>query len=152
MITGSCFILRIFFCCLLADGQKQEVSLGGGASRQCFYDLTPSSQYQSSVQTHMQEMEGPPVSITDMTRMLQTFYTLFILYICMIVFSSMLLHSGPFSQVELLWIASHLFQLINIFRWSSFIWISFLLIILQSVFMCLFLHLLHLFNLFNCLF
>uniref|UniRef100_A0A4W6CH04 Collagen type XIV alpha 1 chain n=1 Tax=Lates calcarifer TaxID=8187 RepID=A0A4W6CH04_LATCA len=46
---------------------KQEVSLGGGASRQCFYDLTPSSQYQISVHTQMQEMEGPSVSITDMT-------------------------------------------------------------------------------------
>lgn len=49
------------------NGQKQEVSLGGGASRQCFYDLTPSSQYQISVHTQMQEMEGPSVSITDMT-------------------------------------------------------------------------------------
>uniref|UniRef100_A0A4W6CH24 Collagen type XIV alpha 1 chain n=1 Tax=Lates calcarifer TaxID=8187 RepID=A0A4W6CH24_LATCA len=51
---------------LLLD-QRQEVSLGGGASRQCFYDLTPSSQYQISVHTQMQEMEGPSVSITDMT-------------------------------------------------------------------------------------
>ncbi|XP_029308193.1 collagen alpha-1(XIV) chain [Cottoperca gobio] len=49
------------------NGQRQEVSLGGGASRQCFYDLTPSSQYQISVHTQMQEMEGPSVSITDMT-------------------------------------------------------------------------------------
>uniref|UniRef100_A0A8C2XBB3 Collagen type XIV alpha 1 chain n=1 Tax=Cyclopterus lumpus TaxID=8103 RepID=A0A8C2XBB3_CYCLU len=49
------------------NGQRQEVSLGGGASRQCFYDLTPSSQYQISIHTQMQEMEGPSVSITDMT-------------------------------------------------------------------------------------
>ncbi|TKS81850.1 Collagen alpha-1(XIV) chain [Collichthys lucidus] len=49
------------------NGQKQEVSLGGGASRQCFYDLSPSSQYQISVHTQMQGMEGPSVSITDMT-------------------------------------------------------------------------------------
>ncbi|XP_044215534.1 collagen alpha-1(XIV) chain isoform X1 [Thunnus albacares] len=49
------------------NSQRQEVSLGGGASRQCFYDLTPSSQYQISVHTQMQEMEGPAVSITDMT-------------------------------------------------------------------------------------
>uniref|UniRef100_A0AAQ4S0R7 Collagen, type XIV, alpha 1a n=2 Tax=Gasterosteus aculeatus aculeatus TaxID=481459 RepID=A0AAQ4S0R7_GASAC len=49
------------------NGQRQEVSLGGGASRQCFYDLTPSSQYQISIHTQMQQMEGPPVSITDMT-------------------------------------------------------------------------------------
>ncbi|XP_068425396.1 collagen alpha-1(XIV) chain isoform X1 [Clinocottus analis] len=49
------------------NGQRQEVRLGGGASRQCFYDLTPSSQYQISVHTQVQEMEGPSVSITDMT-------------------------------------------------------------------------------------
>uniref|UniRef100_A0A672GQ45 Collagen, type XIV, alpha 1a n=1 Tax=Salarias fasciatus TaxID=181472 RepID=A0A672GQ45_SALFA len=49
------------------NGQRQEVSLGGGASRQCFYDLTPSSQYQISIHTQMQEMEGPSVSVTDMT-------------------------------------------------------------------------------------
>ncbi|XP_047188643.1 collagen alpha-1(XIV) chain isoform X2 [Scophthalmus maximus] len=49
------------------NGQRQELSLGGGASRRCFYDLTPSSQYQISVHTQMQEMEGPSVSITDMT-------------------------------------------------------------------------------------
>ncbi|XP_031709277.1 collagen alpha-1(XIV) chain isoform X4 [Anarrhichthys ocellatus] len=49
------------------NGQRQEVSLGDGASRQCFYDLTPSSQYQISLHTQMQEMEGPSVSITDMT-------------------------------------------------------------------------------------
>nr|XP_019946701.1 PREDICTED: collagen alpha-1(XIV) chain [Paralichthys olivaceus] len=49
------------------NGQKQEVSLGGSASRQCFYDLTPSSQYQISIHTQIQEMEGPSVSITDMT-------------------------------------------------------------------------------------
>lgn len=58
---------NVFF---LLDGQKQEVTLGGGASRQCFYDLTPSSQYQISVRTRMQETEGPSVSITDMTCML----------------------------------------------------------------------------------
>ncbi|KAM8871162.1 collagen alpha-1(XIV) chain isoform 2-T3 [Spinachia spinachia] len=49
------------------NGQRQEVSLGGGASRQCFYDLTPSSQYQISIHTQMQQLEGPSVSITDMT-------------------------------------------------------------------------------------
>ncbi|XP_029359212.1 collagen alpha-1(XIV) chain-like isoform X2 [Echeneis naucrates] len=49
------------------NSQRQEVSLGGSASRQCFYDLTPSSQYEISIQTEMQEMEGPSVSITDMT-------------------------------------------------------------------------------------
>nr|XP_046254827.1 collagen alpha-1(XIV) chain-like isoform X2 [Scatophagus argus]XP_046254828.1 collagen alpha-1(XIV) chain-like isoform X2 [Scatophagus argus]XP_046254829.1 collagen alpha-1(XIV) chain-like isoform X2 [Scatophagus argus] len=49
------------------NGQKQEVSVRGGTSRQCFYDLTPGSQYQISVHTQMQEMEGPSVSVTDMT-------------------------------------------------------------------------------------
>ncbi|MEQ2289340.1 hypothetical protein AMECASPLE_031948, partial [Ameca splendens] len=49
------------------DGQRQELNLGGSASRHCFYDLTPSSQYQISVYTQMQEVEGPSVSITDMT-------------------------------------------------------------------------------------
>ncbi|XP_054636635.1 collagen alpha-1(XIV) chain isoform X3 [Dunckerocampus dactyliophorus] len=49
------------------NSQRQEVSLGGGASRQCFYDLVPSSQYEISVHAQMQEMEGPPISITDMT-------------------------------------------------------------------------------------
>ncbi|XP_028983776.1 collagen alpha-1(XIV) chain isoform X2 [Betta splendens] len=49
------------------NGQRQEVNLGGAASRNCFYDLFPSSQYQISVHTQMQELEGPSVSITDMT-------------------------------------------------------------------------------------
>uniref|UniRef100_A0A096MF24 Collagen type XIV alpha 1 chain n=1 Tax=Poecilia formosa TaxID=48698 RepID=A0A096MF24_POEFO len=49
------------------NGQRQELNLGGSASRHCFYDLTPSSQYQISIYTQMQEMEGPSVSITDMT-------------------------------------------------------------------------------------
>ncbi|XP_041844785.1 collagen alpha-1(XIV) chain [Melanotaenia boesemani] len=49
------------------NGQRQEVNLGGGASRQCFYDLTPSSQYQISIYTQIKELEGPSVSITDMT-------------------------------------------------------------------------------------
>uniref|UniRef100_UPI0037E884CC collagen alpha-1(XIV) chain isoform X2 n=2 Tax=Semicossyphus pulcher TaxID=241346 RepID=UPI0037E884CC len=49
------------------NGQKQELTLGAGASRQCFYDLTPSSQYQISIHTQLQEMEGPSVSVTDMT-------------------------------------------------------------------------------------
>uniref|UniRef100_A0A671VYH0 Collagen type XIV alpha 1 chain n=1 Tax=Sparus aurata TaxID=8175 RepID=A0A671VYH0_SPAAU len=68
LVNAKTFIASHFlFCGSLADGQKQEVSLGGGASRQCFYDLTPSSQYQISVHTQLQEMEGPSVSITDMT-------------------------------------------------------------------------------------
>uniref|UniRef100_H3CW87 Collagen type XIV alpha 1 chain n=1 Tax=Tetraodon nigroviridis TaxID=99883 RepID=H3CW87_TETNG len=74
--SSSCSVLKVHRHCLVClyvvlkdmqDGQKQEVTLGGGASRQCFYDLTPSSQYQISVCTQMQETEGPSVSITDMT-------------------------------------------------------------------------------------
>lgn len=65
------YVIVLFY--LLADDQRQEVSLGGGASRHCFFDLSPSSQYQISVHTQMQEMEGPSVSITDMTRVLQMF-------------------------------------------------------------------------------
>uniref|UniRef100_A0A7N8X8M8 Collagen, type XIV, alpha 1a n=1 Tax=Mastacembelus armatus TaxID=205130 RepID=A0A7N8X8M8_9TELE len=52
---------------LLAQLTLQEVNLGGGASQQCFHDLTPSSQYQISIHAQVQEMEGPSVSITDMT-------------------------------------------------------------------------------------
>ena len=54
-------------CVTVADRQRQEVSLGGGASRQCFHDLTPSSQYEISVHTRIRELEGPAVSVTDMT-------------------------------------------------------------------------------------
>ncbi|XP_034552837.1 collagen alpha-1(XIV) chain isoform X1 [Notolabrus celidotus] len=49
------------------NGQKQELRLGGQASRQCFFDLTPSSQYQISIHTQLQDMEGPIISVTDMT-------------------------------------------------------------------------------------
>lgn len=48
------------------------MTVGGGASRQCFSDLTPSSQYQISVRTQMKETGGPSVSITDMTCMSST--------------------------------------------------------------------------------
>lgn len=74
------------------------MSLGGGASRQCFYDLTPSSQYQISIRTQMQEMEGPSVSITDMTRMLQMFISCMHHYVlmfscCQSLFTSLYLFS-----------------------------------------------------------
>uniref|UniRef100_A0A8C6WUD5 Collagen type XIV alpha 1 chain n=1 Tax=Neogobius melanostomus TaxID=47308 RepID=A0A8C6WUD5_9GOBI len=49
------------------NGQRQELSLGGGSSRQCFFDLTPSTQYEISVLTQLQEQQGPAVTITDMT-------------------------------------------------------------------------------------
>uniref|UniRef100_A0A6Q2Z5G9 Collagen, type XIV, alpha 1b n=1 Tax=Esox lucius TaxID=8010 RepID=A0A6Q2Z5G9_ESOLU len=51
----------------LLSGQKQEVSVSGSASRQCFYDLTPNSQYQISVYTWLQDMEGPAVTTTATT-------------------------------------------------------------------------------------
>lgn len=84
---------RIPLYLFVVDGQRQEVSLGGGASRQCFYDLTPSSQYELSIHTQMLEMEGPAVSITDMTSMFHIMYTLyFVLYImyCIIVYHHMI--------------------------------------------------------------
>ncbi|KAK6290981.1 hypothetical protein J4Q44_G00386180, partial [Coregonus suidteri] len=51
----------------LLNGQKQEVSVGGSASRQCFYGLTPNSQYQISVSTQLQDMEGPAVTTITTT-------------------------------------------------------------------------------------
>uniref|UniRef100_A0AAZ3QC12 Collagen, type XIV, alpha 1a n=1 Tax=Oncorhynchus tshawytscha TaxID=74940 RepID=A0AAZ3QC12_ONCTS len=51
----------------LLNGQKQEVSVGGSASRQCFYDLTPNSQYKISVSTQLQDMEGPAVTTITTT-------------------------------------------------------------------------------------
>ncbi|KAM6968107.1 collagen alpha-1(XIV) chain [Aplochiton taeniatus] len=49
------------------NGQRQEVRDGGGASRHCFYELTPNSQYQISVYASKQETEGPAVSTKEMT-------------------------------------------------------------------------------------
>uniref|UniRef100_A0A8C6LDC3 Collagen, type XIV, alpha 1a n=1 Tax=Nothobranchius furzeri TaxID=105023 RepID=A0A8C6LDC3_NOTFU len=66
LATESDFCFFIYFF-PFPDDQRQEVNLGGAASRQCFYDLTPSSQYQISIYTQTREMEGPSVSITEMT-------------------------------------------------------------------------------------
>uniref|UniRef100_A0AAZ3P740 Collagen, type XIV, alpha 1a n=1 Tax=Oncorhynchus tshawytscha TaxID=74940 RepID=A0AAZ3P740_ONCTS len=60
----------------LLNGQKQEVSVGGSASRQCFYDLTPNSQYKISVSTQLQDMEGPAVTTITTTRRYQLTSTL----------------------------------------------------------------------------
>ncbi|KAJ8395287.1 hypothetical protein AAFF_G00034890 [Aldrovandia affinis] len=49
------------------NGQKQEVNLGGGASRQCFYDLSPNTQYKISVYAQLQDTEGPAVIVMDKT-------------------------------------------------------------------------------------
>ncbi|RXM35694.1 hypothetical protein EOD39_3950 [Acipenser ruthenus] len=51
----------------LVDGKKEEVTLGGGASRHCFYDLMPNTQYKITVYAQLQEMEGPAVTVMDKT-------------------------------------------------------------------------------------
>ncbi|KPP78684.1 collagen alpha-1(XIV) chain-like [Scleropages formosus] len=52
----------------VTDGQEQEVSLGAGTSRHCFYHLSPNSQYKISVYTQFEDTEGPAVTILDKTR------------------------------------------------------------------------------------
>ncbi|KAJ8353811.1 hypothetical protein SKAU_G00213780 [Synaphobranchus kaupii] len=51
----------------LLNGQRQEVSVGGGASRHCFYDLTPNTQYKISVYTQYLDMEGPAITTMSTT-------------------------------------------------------------------------------------
>ncbi|KAJ8291054.1 hypothetical protein GJAV_G00020860 [Gymnothorax javanicus] len=51
----------------LLNGQRQEVSVGGGASRHCFYDLTPDTQYKISVYTQYLDVEGPAVTTVSAT-------------------------------------------------------------------------------------
>ncbi|XP_075271744.1 collagen alpha-1(XIV) chain isoform X5 [Opisthocomus hoazin] len=51
----------------LVDGKKQEVNLGGGTSRHCFFELMPGTEYKISVHTQLQEIEGPAVSIMETT-------------------------------------------------------------------------------------
>ncbi|KAL1259248.1 hypothetical protein QQF64_009825, partial [Cirrhinus molitorella] len=46
----------------LLNGQKQEVRVGGGTSRQCFFNLSPNTQYKISVYTLLQDTEGPAVT------------------------------------------------------------------------------------------
>lgn len=52
----------------LPDGHGQEVSVAGSGSRQCFYDLSPNSQYEISHYSQLQGLEGPAVTTTDTTR------------------------------------------------------------------------------------
>ncbi|XP_048882366.1 collagen alpha-1(XIV) chain isoform X2 [Brienomyrus brachyistius] len=52
----------------LHNGQKQEVSLGGGASGRCFQGLSPNTPYKISVYSQYQGMEGPAVTTVDKTR------------------------------------------------------------------------------------
>ncbi|OWK64042.1 Collagen alpha-1(XIV) chain [Lonchura striata] len=51
----------------LEDGKKQEVNLGGGTPRHCFFELMPGTKYKISVHTQLQELEGPAVSIMETT-------------------------------------------------------------------------------------
>ncbi|KTG31096.1 hypothetical protein cypCar_00004719, partial [Cyprinus carpio] len=46
----------------LLNGQKQEVRVGGGASRECFFNLSPDTQYKISVYSLLQDTEGPAVT------------------------------------------------------------------------------------------
>ncbi|XP_067258708.1 collagen alpha-1(XIV) chain isoform X2 [Chanodichthys erythropterus] len=46
----------------LLNGQKQESRVGGGASRECFFNLSPNTQYKISVYTLSQDTEGPAVT------------------------------------------------------------------------------------------
>uniref|UniRef100_A0A803Y877 Collagen alpha-1(XIV) chain n=1 Tax=Meleagris gallopavo TaxID=9103 RepID=A0A803Y877_MELGA len=51
----------------LVDGKKQEVNLGGGTPRHCFFELMPGTEYKISVHAQLQEIEGPAVSIMETT-------------------------------------------------------------------------------------
>uniref|UniRef100_A0A803TLQ8 Collagen alpha-1(XIV) chain n=1 Tax=Anolis carolinensis TaxID=28377 RepID=A0A803TLQ8_ANOCA len=51
----------------VADGTTEEVLVGGGTSRHCFFELIPGTEYKISVHTQLQEIEGPGVSILEMT-------------------------------------------------------------------------------------
>uniref|UniRef100_A0AAR2LSF0 Collagen, type XIV, alpha 1b n=1 Tax=Pygocentrus nattereri TaxID=42514 RepID=A0AAR2LSF0_PYGNA len=49
------------------NDQSQELSVSGGVSRQCFYNLTPDTQYSISVHTEIQGTVGPGVIVTATT-------------------------------------------------------------------------------------
>ncbi|XP_075438441.1 collagen alpha-1(XIV) chain isoform X2 [Ascaphus truei] len=51
----------------LLDGTQEDIMLGGGTSRHCFYDLMPNSKYRITVYAQLQELEGPGVSIVENT-------------------------------------------------------------------------------------
>uniref|UniRef100_A0A3Q3QYN1 Collagen, type XIV, alpha 1b n=1 Tax=Monopterus albus TaxID=43700 RepID=A0A3Q3QYN1_MONAL len=52
----------------LLNGQRQEAKLGGGASRHCFNNLKPNTQYKISVYTQLQDgTEGPAVIANEKT-------------------------------------------------------------------------------------
>lgn len=52
---------------IIPDGKKKEVTLGGGTSRHCFFELMPGTEYKISVYAQLQEIEGPGVSIMETT-------------------------------------------------------------------------------------
>ncbi|XP_057195961.1 collagen alpha-1(XIV) chain isoform X2 [Triplophysa rosa] len=54
------------------SGKKQEVRLGGGASRHCFFDLYPNTPCKISVYTLSQDMEGPEVTTMAVTSPIPT--------------------------------------------------------------------------------
>ncbi|XP_041812046.1 collagen alpha-1(XIV) chain isoform X3 [Chelmon rostratus] len=52
----------------LLNGQKQETKLSGGASRHCFNNLKPNTQYKISVYAQLLDgTEGPAVTVTEKT-------------------------------------------------------------------------------------
>ncbi|XP_063041609.1 collagen alpha-1(XIV) chain-like [Engraulis encrasicolus] len=56
----------------LRNGEKQEVSLAGGAQRHCFSNLSPNMDYKITVYTQLQETEGPAVTTIQKTIPLPT--------------------------------------------------------------------------------
>lgn len=56
-------------CTFVAGSQKQETRLSGGASRHCFNNLKPNTQYKISMYAQLQDgTEGPAVTTTEKTR------------------------------------------------------------------------------------
>uniref|UniRef100_A0A3B3QVM7 Collagen type XIV alpha 1 chain n=1 Tax=Paramormyrops kingsleyae TaxID=1676925 RepID=A0A3B3QVM7_9TELE len=56
----------------LLNGQKQEVSLSGGATRHCFHNLHPDTQYKISIYSQLPDLEGPPTTAAPTTTPLPT--------------------------------------------------------------------------------
>lgn len=53
---------------IISDETKEEVWLGGGSPRHCFFELMPGTEYKISIYAQLQEIEGPPAIITETTR------------------------------------------------------------------------------------
>ncbi|XP_062385579.1 collagen alpha-1(XIV) chain isoform X1 [Sardina pilchardus] len=56
----------------ILNGEKQEASLGGGATRHCFNNLKPNTDYKISIYAQLQETEGPAVTTIQKTFPLPT--------------------------------------------------------------------------------